>query len=46
MLAVPIRDRGLDVRRIELQTLAGRKLPVVVQTFVDFLKQRLARSAA
>lgn len=45
MRAVPIRDRGLDVRSIELQTLAGRKLPLVVQTFLEFLKKRLARSA-
>lgn len=42
MVAVPIRDRELEGRSIELQTLVGRKLPVAVQTFLDFLKQRLS----
>jgi DNA-binding transcriptional LysR family regulator len=45
MVAIPIRDRGLEQRSIELQTLVGRKLPIVVQTFAGFLKDRLAQAA-
>ncbi|MBQ1764076.1 MAG: LysR family transcriptional regulator [Aquincola sp.] len=41
MVAVPLRDRGLDLRDIQLQTLAARTLPHGAQRFLDFLKQRL-----
>lgn len=41
MVAVPIRDRGMDLRDIELQTLAGRVLPHAAQSFLEYLKQRL-----
>lgn len=39
---LPIRDRGLDSRSLEVQTLVGRTLPKVVQVALDFLLQRLA----
>ncbi|WP_309680183.1 LysR family transcriptional regulator [Polaromonas sp.] len=39
--AIPIRDRGMDGRDIEVQTLVGRTLPHAVQSFLDYLKQRL-----
>lgn len=41
LVAVPIRDRGLSERYIEVQTLVGRTLPKVVQLFLDFLCARL-----
>ncbi|MBB2930505.1 LysR substrate-binding domain-containing protein [Paraburkholderia silvatlantica] len=41
LVAVPIRDRGLGERYIEVQTLVGRTLPKVVQIFLDFLCARL-----
>ena len=46
MAALHIRDRGMDDRSIELQTLVGRTLPRAVQTFLDFLKQRLTAESA
>jgi hypothetical protein len=42
MVALPIRDRGMGDRHIELQTLVGRTLPRVVQIFLDYIKQQLA----
>lgn len=39
--AVPISDPGMDLRDLEVQTLAGRTLPVAVQAFLDLLKERL-----
>lgn len=41
LMAIPIRDRGMDGRHIEVQTLIGRTLPQAVQSFLDYLKQRL-----
>ncbi len=40
---VPVRDRGMDLRDIELQTLAGRTLPQAAQRFLVFLKGHLPR---
>ena len=40
--AIRIRDRGMDGRSIEVQTLVGRTLPRAVQAFLDFLGRRLA----
>jgi DNA-binding transcriptional LysR family regulator len=45
ILAVPLRDRGLDARDIELQVLAGRTLPAAVTSFVDHLRDTLADEA-
>jgi DNA-binding transcriptional LysR family regulator len=42
LVLIPIRGQGMDGRNIELQTLAGRTLPRLVQTFLDHLKTRLA----
>lgn len=41
LVALPIRDRGMELRDIELQTLAGRALPHAVQGFLDHMKQAL-----
>ena len=41
VVAVPISDPGMDLRDLEVQTLAGRSLPVAVQAFLDLLKERL-----
>ncbi|MDH2434426.1 LysR family transcriptional regulator [Pokkaliibacter sp. MBI-7] len=35
--AVRIRDRGMDVRNIEVQTLSGRTLPHAVKAFLEYL---------
>lgn len=37
-----IRERGMDGRSIELQTLNGRTLPESSRTFLDFLRKQLA----
>lgn len=42
IVAVPVRDRGLDLRDIEVQTLVGRTLPPAVQTFLDYLTRALS----
>jgi DNA-binding transcriptional LysR family regulator len=39
---VGLRDRGLDLRNIEVQTLVGRTLSSSAQSFLAFLKQRLS----
>jgi len=42
--AVPIKDRVLNDRTIELQTLQGRTLPRVVDTFLGYLKKHLSET--
>ncbi|SIK71623.1 LysR substrate binding domain [Mycobacteroides abscessus subsp. abscessus] len=42
LAAVPVRERGMAQRDIEIQTLAGRTLPRLIQEFADFLAERLA----
>jgi DNA-binding transcriptional LysR family regulator len=42
LVAVPLRDRGLDARDIELQVMVGRTLPAAVTSFLDHLKTSLA----
>lgn len=37
-----LRDRGLDLRNVEVQTLVGRTLSGVAQAFLKFLKERLS----
>jgi DNA-binding transcriptional LysR family regulator len=39
--ARPISDAGMDLRDIEVQTLAGRHLPVAVEAFLALLRERL-----
>lgn len=41
MIMRRVRDRGLDGRDLEVQTLIGRTLPKVVQTFLNYLLGRL-----
>ena len=41
VVALPISDPGMDLRDIEIQTLAGRSLPVAAQAFLELLKERL-----
>ncbi len=41
----PLADEGMDLRDIEVQTLAGRSLPVAVQTFMNRLCARLQQPA-
>lgn len=41
LAALPIVDRGMDARSLELQTLVGRSLPQSVQLFLDFLVKML-----
>jgi len=41
IVALPISDPGMDLRDIEIQTLAGRSLPVAAQAFQELLKERL-----
>jgi DNA-binding transcriptional LysR family regulator len=38
---VPIRDRALDGRYVEVQTLSGRTLPRIVEIFLDYLLAEL-----
>lgn len=44
--AAQIRERGMRERSVELQTLAGRTLPEVVRSFLDFLCKALPPPAA
>ncbi|KKB63428.1 LysR family transcriptional regulator [Robbsia andropogonis] len=41
LVAKLIRDKALDARNLELQTLVGRTLPKPVQLFLDFLRNTL-----
>ncbi len=41
IVALPISDPGMDLRDIEIQTLAGRSLPVAAKAFLELLKERL-----
>lgn len=41
LAAVPLSDRGMDLRDIEVQTLAGRTLPHAAQSFLELLQRRL-----
>ncbi|MBR8656305.1 LysR family transcriptional regulator [Achromobacter sp. Marseille-Q0513] len=44
--AVPLRDREMNERHFEVQTLAGRVLPEAVKAFVASLRQRLEADTA
>ena len=43
LVAMPLKDRGLDLRNIEVQTLVGRTLSRTSQAFLDYLKVQLTR---
>ncbi|MDO5288800.1 MAG: LysR substrate-binding domain-containing protein [Pseudomonadota bacterium] len=45
LLARPLADEGMDGRDIQVQTLAGRQLPVAVQAFLSLLIAQLAQLA-
>ena len=42
LAAIPLRDPVLDLRHIEVQTLAGRNLPMAVEAFLTLLQAHLA----
>lgn len=42
LVARPISDQGMDLRDLEVQTLAGRSLPVAAQAFLALLCESLA----
>lgn len=44
LLTRPIADQGMDLRDIEVQTLAGRSLPVAAQAFLALLRETLPAS--
>ena len=46
LVARPLRDPGMELRDIEVQTLTGRSLPVAAQAFLELLKQRLPAPSA
>lgn len=41
LVVLPISDRGMDLRDIEVQTLAGRTLPHAAQSFLALLQEQL-----
>ncbi|WP_284617165.1 LysR family transcriptional regulator [Aquabacterium humicola] len=43
LVAVPLRDREMNERHFEVQTLAGRTLPAAAQAFLDHLRGVLER---
>lgn len=42
LVAMPLKDKGLDLRNIEVQTLVGRTLSRTAQAFLDYLKTQMA----
>ncbi|WP_251977210.1 LysR family transcriptional regulator [Salinicola avicenniae] len=38
LVAIPIRDTGMDARHVELQTLANRTLPAATAAFLEHLR--------
>ncbi|GHB21358.1 LysR family transcriptional regulator [Salinicola rhizosphaerae] len=41
LVAMPIRDAGMDARHVELQTLANRTLPAATEAFLAHLKAKM-----
>lgn len=41
VVAIPIRDQGMDSRFIEVQTLANRTLPSATQAFLAFINEHI-----
>ncbi|MDQ8030640.1 LysR family transcriptional regulator [Bordetella genomosp. 1] len=46
VVAVPLRDREMNERHFEVQTLAGRVLPEAAKAFIASLRDSLQRSGA
>jgi DNA-binding transcriptional LysR family regulator len=45
VVAIALRDREMNERHFEVQTLAGRHLPDAVTAFIEHLRETLARAA-
>ena len=43
LVSIRLRDRGLDLRNIEVQTLLGRTMSRSAQAFLDYLKLQLSK---
>jgi DNA-binding transcriptional LysR family regulator len=43
LISLPISDEGMQARRIELQSMAGRNLPAAVAAFRDYLIETMAK---
>src|SRR5450830_527703 len=43
LVTMPLRDKALDGRYTEVQTLAGRTLPRIVEVFIEYLLAELDR---
>lgn len=41
LVAIPIRDRGMDIRNMEVQTLTGRTLPAAVRVFLNYMIEKM-----
>ena len=46
LVAKPLSDAGMDLRDIEVQTLADRQLPAAAQAFMDLLVLRLQMASS
>ncbi len=46
IVTVPLRDREMNERHFEVQTLAGRALPLAVQAFIASMREQLEETAA
>ena len=45
VVGVPLRDREMNERHLEVQTLAGRTLPTACKAFLEDLREALNREA-
>ena len=43
LVSIRLRDKGLDLRNIEVQTLLGRSMSRSAQAFLDYLKAQLSK---
>lgn len=41
LVAIPIRDQGMNIRNIEVQVLSGRTLPPAVKVFLNYLVEKM-----
>jgi DNA-binding transcriptional LysR family regulator len=41
LVAIPIRDKGMDIRNIEVQTLSGKTLSSIVKKFLEYLIDKM-----
>lgn len=45
IVAIPLRDREMNERHFEVQTMAGRNLPDAARAFIDHVRDTLSRDA-